>query len=416
MNKFIKLVSGFVLFSLVLIAAGCESQYLGGDRNTKWKKDLSYMQKALPKKHVNLFFKINGKKFNSEIDTLKNSVDNLNDDEIAADIYKLAASIGDSHTSAYRETSNVYPIEFYYFKEGIYVINTTNEYKKALYAKLIKINGKDIKNVQEAILPLIVNDNEGMIKKSVPKYLSNSAILHGIRVTTNANKATFTFEDSNRKTFDLNVNSIDKHKIGEKFIINEKYNSSYPLYMQKNNLNYWYKYLSDEKTLYFKYNKCQSDEDSDKSIEDFISQMLNFMNTHDTNKFVIDMRDNSGGSDKYMKPIIDWLKNKKLNDKNHLFVIVGRNTFSAAIVDTMLLKKDTKANFVGETTSGKSNHYGAVKEFELPNSKMEISYSTQFNKSSNDNSSTFTPDKIIELSIKDYINKKDPVLNYILKF
>ncbi|OAA86029.1 S41 family peptidase [Clostridium ljungdahlii] len=416
MNKFIKLVFGFVLFSFAIVTGGCESQYLGGDRNTKWEKDLSYMQKALPKKHVNLFFKTNEEKFNDEINTLKNSVDNLNDDEIAAGIYKVTASIGDSHTYAYRETLNTYPMEFYYFKEGIYVVNTTNEYKKALYAKLIKINGKDIKNVQEAILPLIVNDNEAMIKKNIPKYLSNPEILHGIKVTTNANKATFTFEDNNGKSFDLNVSPMDKHKIGQKFIINEKYDTSYPLYMQKSNLNYWYKYLSDEKTVYFKYNKCQSDEDSGKSIEDFIAQMLNFMNTHNTNKFVIDMRDNSGGSDKYIQPIIDWLKNKKLNNKNHIFVIVGRNTFSSAIVDAVLLKKDTNATFVGETTSGKPNHYGAVKEFELPNSKMKINYSTQFNKSSNDNSSTFTPDKIIELSIKDYTNKTDPVLNYILKF
>ncbi|QXE19880.1 S41 family peptidase [Clostridium sp. 001] len=416
MNKFIKLGFCFVLLFLSMVAVGCESQYLGGDRNTKWKKDLSYMQKALPRKHVNLFFKTNEEKFNDEINTLKNSVDNLNDDEIAASIYKITASIGDSHTSAYRETLNAYPMEFYYFKEGVYVVNTTNEYKKALYAKLIKINGKDMKNVQEAILPLIVNDNEAMIKKNIPKYLSNPEILHGIKVVSDTNKAVFTFEGSNGKTFNLNINPMDKHKIGEKFIVNEKYNSSYPLYMQKGNLNYWYKYLNDEKTVYFKYNKCQSDEDSGKSIEDFIAQMLNFMNTHNTNKFVIDMRDNSGGSDKYIKPIIDWLKNKKLNYKNHLFVIVGRNTFSSAIVDTVLLKKDTNATFVGEVTSGKPNHYGAVKEFELPNSKMKISYSTQFNKSSNDNSSTFTPDKIIEFSIKDYINKTDPVLNYILKF
>lgn len=215
-------------------------------------------------------------------------------------------------------------MEFYYFKEGIYVVNTTSEYKKALYAKLTKVNGKDIKSVEKAIVPLVVNDNEGMFKKSVPKYLSNPEILHGIKIINNTNKATFTFEDSNGKSFDLNVKPMDKHEIGQKFTINEKYDTSYPLYMQKGNLNYWYKYLSYENTVYFKYNKCQSDGDSDKSIEDFITQMLNFMNTHAVDKFVIDMRDNSGGSDKYIQPIINWLKNKKVNDKNHLFVIVWK--------------------------------------------------------------------------------------------
>lgn len=184
--------------------------------------------------------------------------------------------------------------------------------------------------------------------------------------------------------------------------------------MQKSNLNYWYKYISEEKTLYFKYNKCQEDDNS-KTIENFTADMLKFMDAHIIDKFVIDIRDNSGDSDQYINPIIDWIKNKKINNKAQFFVIVGRTTFSSAIINTITLKKDTNAIFMGEETSGKQNHYGSVKNFTLPNSKIKIQYSTQFNKVSEDNRNTFIPDKIIEISIKDYINKKDPILNYILK-
>lgn len=416
MNRFVRLVGCLLLICILSTALGCESEYLGGDRDTKWKKDLNYMQKALAKKHVNLFFKTDEKKFNEEIASLKNSVENLNDDEIIAGIYKIVSSVGDSHTSAYKETSTVYPIEFYYFKEGIYVINTTKEYKKSLYAKLVKVNGKDIKELEKDIMPLIVDENEGMIKKNIPKYLSNPLILHGIKATKEQDKVLFTFEDKDGKTFSLNVNAVDKSGISKQFIVNKEYDESYPLYMQKNNLNYWYKYLEDKKILYFKYNKCQNDDKAEKPIEDFITQMLNFMNTHDVNKFVIDMRDNPGGSDKYINPIIEWLKGKKINDKNHLFVIVGRNTFSSAMIDAVLLKQKAKPTFVGEIPSSKPNHYGAVKSFELPNSKIEISYSTQFNKISDDNSNTFIPDKVIDISIKDYIQKKDPVLDYVISY
>lgn len=142
MKRIIKINICFYLVFLILLATGCETQYLSGDRNTKWKKDLDYLQEALPKKHPNLFFKVNEEQFNKEIDDLKNSVDNLNDDEIIDGIYKIAASLGDGHTKIKRDFSKQYPMKFYYFKEGVYLINTIGEYKESLYSKLIKINGQ----------------------------------------------------------------------------------------------------------------------------------------------------------------------------------------------------------------------------------------------------------------------------------
>lgn len=414
MDKFTKTNFCFILIFLNIFFTGCESQYLGGDRNTKWIKDLNYMQKAIPKKHVNPFFKINQEKFNSELTSLKNSVYKLNDNQILSGIYKIVASIGDTHTSLYKKTSIIYPIQFYYFKEGIYVVNTLPEYKQALYTKLVKINGVDIETIQKNILPLIVNENSALIKKYIPKYLTNVEILHGLNITSSVKNALFTFENSQGDNFNLNINSLNNEDLHGKFIIKGTFDTSYPLYMQKSNLNYWYKYIAAEKTLYFKYNKCQEDNNS-KTIEDFTTDMLKFMGSHIVDKFVIDIRDNSGGSDKYITPIINWIKTKKINNKDHLFVIVGRTTFSSAILNAVTLRKETNATFIGEETSGKPNHYGSVKSFTLPNSKIEIQYSTQFNKISADNESTFIPDKIIEISIKDYLGKKDPILNYILK-
>ena len=147
MKKFINIIICFFLIFLVLLTTGCETQYLGGDRSDKWKKDLNYLQEALPKKHVNLFFNVSEAQFNKEIDDLKNSVDKLNDDEIADGMYKIVASVGDGHTKVTKQFSRLYPILFYYLKDGIYAIDYAREtYKEALNCKLIKINGQDIKD------------------------------------------------------------------------------------------------------------------------------------------------------------------------------------------------------------------------------------------------------------------------------
>ena len=414
MKRIIKINICFFLVFLMLLVTGCETQYLSGDRNSKWKKDLNYLQEALPKKHPNLFFKVSEEQFNKEIDDLKNSVDNLNDDEIIDGIYKITASVGDAHTKIKRDFSKQYPMEFYYFKDGVYVINTIDEYKEALYSKLIKINGQDIKSMEDKISPLIAKVNEQTIKKALPNYLTIPEILHGVKIVNNIDsEVSFTFENREGKTFDLNVNPLD-FKENIEFIISGEYDESYPLYMQNPTYNYWYKYLENDKTLYLKYNQCL-ESNKDGKISDFNNEILDFINNNSVDKFVIDMRDNGGGGQDQLDIIIQGIKNKEINDKNKFFVIVGRNTFSAAIGDVVKWRDETNATFIGQATSGKLNHYGQWSTFTLPNSNLTVQCSTMYVNNGEDESDSFMPDKIIEISIDDYVNKKDPVLDYVLK-
>jgi len=414
MKKIIRINICFFLVFIILLTTGCETQYLSSDRNSKWKKDLNYLQEALPKKHANLFFKVSEEQFNRQIDALRNSVDNLNDDEIIDGMYKIAASVGDGHTKIKRDFLKKYPLQFYYFKDGVYVINTIGEYKEALYSKLIKINGQDIKSIEDKISPLIAKENEQSIKKALPGYLSIPEIVHGVKIVDSIDgEVTFTFENREGKKFDLNVASIDS-KENIDYIINGEYDESYPLYMQNPTSNYWYKYLENDKTLYLKYNQCL-EINKDGKISDFNNEILDFINNNSVDKFVIDMRDNGGGGQDRLDAIIQGIKNNEINNKNKFFVIVGRNTFSAAIGDVVKWRKETNATFIGQETSGKLNHYGSWDTFALPNSKLTVQYSTMYVNNGDDESDSFIPDKTIEISIDDYVNKKDPILDYILK-
>ena len=415
MKRIIRINICFFLVFLILLTTGCETQYLSKDRNSKWKKDLDYLQEALPNKHANLFFKINEEQFNKDINALKNSVDNLNDDEIIDGIYKIVASVGDGHTKVQREFSKRYPVLLYYFKDGIYVVNVSDEYKEALYSKLIKINGQDMQSIKNKLEPLIPRENDETIKKVLPNYLYRPEILHGVRIIDDINsEVTFTFESRDGNIFDLNMKPLDSTESMNP-IVDSEYDESYPLYMQNPNYNYWYKYLGEDKTLYLKYNECKENNKSGK-IDDFNEEVLDFISNNEVDKFVIDMRDNSGGGENRLNTIIEGIKDKDINNKDKFFVIIGRGTFSAAIVDIVKWRQETKATFIGQPTSGKPNHYGSVTNFTLPNSKLTIQYSTIYARTGDDESDSFTPDKIIEISIDDYVNKKDPVLDYILKY
>lgn len=79
----------------------------------------------------------------------------------------------------------------------------------------------------------------------------------------------------------------------------------------------------------------------------------------------------------------------------------------------MDFKRLTNAVYVGEETAGKPNHFGEVKNFQLPASKLWVNYSTKYFKVTDEEVNTITPDVRIEMSFSDFIKGIDPVYEWI---
>jgi C-terminal processing protease CtpA/Prc len=99
-----------------------------------------------------------------------------------------------------------------------------------------------------------------------------------------------------------------------------------------------------------------------------------------------------------------------------VFAIIGKKTGSSAILNSMQLKRELGAIFIGKPTGGKPNHYGDVKYFGLPNSEISIQYSTKYFKVSEKNQLSIIPDIRVKDVSKDYFAGKDPVMKTILSY
>lgn len=83
------------------------------------------------------------------------------------------------------------------------------------------------------------------------------------------------------------------------------------------------------------------------------------------------MRWNNGGNTGLLPPLLRGLiKSEKVNRRDHLLVIVGRRTFSAAQNAATYIKRDTNAISVGEPTGSRPNFVGEEDTFTLPYSKL----------------------------------------------
>lgn len=403
------LVVSFIFSFLV----GCSNKYISksGDSLDMWQKDIDYLAEKLPKKHKNLFFKLTEEEFNNEINELKASLNSKNDDEIIMGIQKIIASAGDGHTSMNISSETIFPMELYWFEDGFYVINTSPEYKNIMYSKLKKINNEDIDSVIEKVSKIISHDNDEALKSQIPFRIEFSSVLYGLGIIDSTESAKFTFEDRSGEDIELEMKSANWDYFFEN-ILGKGKEGEPPLYMKNSDKYYWYEYFDDEKIVYFKYNLCR--EMKEKSFKDFSKELMDFINNNDVEKLVIDIRDNGGGSSPILDNFINDISKSKLNEEGKIYVVIGRKTFSSAVLNTISLKQKTKAYFVGEATGGKPNHYGEVKRFRLPNSKITVNYSTKHFINYEKDVETFVPDKVIELTVDDYIKNYDPVMQYIL--
>jgi len=108
--------------------------------------------------------------------------------------------------------------------------------------------------------------------------------------------------------------------------------------------------------------------------------LYEFIDSHPTDRLVIDMRQNGGGDFlKGRKHLIEPLERRPgLNQKGKLFVIMGRYTFSAAMVNAIDFRNETNALLVGEPAGERPNSYSENDEMTLPNSRLVVSYSTRY--------------------------------------
>src|SRR6185295_16525727 len=102
-----------------------------------------------------------------------------------------------------------------------------------------------------------------------------------------------------------------------------------PLYLRERAEPLRIEHLADQKTTYFWFGAVQNS--PHKSFKDTVNEVFESIEKNGDENLVIDMRFNGGGNTGLIRPLIQGLiKNDRINQRGHLWVIIGRNTFSAA--------------------------------------------------------------------------------------
>lgn len=410
-----------LLIIVLLLNLVCNSLTL---KQVDWTADIDFLATELPQKHYDFFTVKDKKEFLFGLDKIKSSSPKLTDIEVAIKLQQLIAGFGDSHTAVNYgqliDKNKMLPLHLYWFSDGLYILHTTQENMEILGHQIVSVNGVPLKTITDSLGTMTTKDNQAIIKNSIPKLLPLVQVLE-----------CFGFVKEQEIKFELkDLNGIKKThilKFAEMTRQNRKtYKPDSLALCYRNERTFFVDYYQAKDNVYYlQYNRCWSKElelqngntqNAEKmpSFKEFEERVFQTLANNRVDKLVFDMRFNGGGNSiqgtQFVEKLAKFLEN---NSKIKLYVVVGRNTFSSAILNAMDFKRLTNAVFVGEETSGKPNHFGEVKNFKLPSSGIRVDYSTKYFKRTDEKATTISPDIKLEPSFSDFARGIDPVYEWI---
>jgi hypothetical protein len=371
----------------------------------QWRDDIAYLARELPARHKNLFFHLSKADFDREVSQLSEAAATASDIEIRAGLTRLVASVGDLHTGIQAFKPWHFGLGFFEFPEGIYCTAARPEVGEAMAARVISVQGVPVEQVMERLRQFVPHENKMNVLALTPRLLGLPAALEAAGVPIENSAADFEMQRGGR-TFVLHVTVPGRYQE-----IRAPVDGAFatPLYESNRVSRYWFRYLEATRTLYVQYNVCA--EDPAKPFRQFSTEVAGAIAERHPARIVVDLRHNGGGDSRVVGPLVAVLKSQR---RVRVFAIIGRGTFSSGFMAARDLKHEAHATLVGEPTGQKPNSYGDLRTFELPNSKLVVSYSTKhFQLADHGDPPWYEPDRNIVLTAADFQAGRDPLMEWI---
>src|SRR5215469_2386325 len=357
-----KALAGLLIFS----SASAFAQAIPSLIPVLWTQDLRYFAKEIETKHRDPYHLTPKTRFDAEVLALETRIPSMKNYEVVVGLQRLAALVGDGHT--FVDTSKLYhrlPIEAFWFGHDLRVVRAAPEYKKAIGAKIVKVGSTPIAEVRSELQQLIPEgENQWFVMDKTAELITRIEPLAALRIIPYSDSASFTFENDSGGRFTLQLRAKPLGQSGPLDVLDDRA----PLPYRHPDAPFWFTYLSDSQTVYVDFRSYQGLETEARHLRELIAH-------HPVKRLIIDMRWNGGGD--YTKGrdylIYKIIYMRQLNRAGRLFVITGRRTFSAAMVNVTDFRRETEAIIVGEPTGARPNGYQENYWFTLPSSKLRVS-------------------------------------------
>ena len=393
-------------------------------RNQGLQFDLDYLVEEARRMHAGPTRPAFSPQFEAEASALRKSIPEMSDAQVLAAMTKLIAILSDGHSAIYGFRSDSpldvstkrLPLKFYRFPEGLFITDGSGEFSTHAGSKVVSFGELPSEEVMERLLEGRGLDNAMTWTWMGPQfYVGSMARLHAVDAAESTDSVRLTLETAKGEKNSVTIAGGEFENI-RKLRPSPAASGPIPMYLRNVDKNYWLKPLPENSALYFQFNQVRDMED--ESLASFSSRLHERLSSGEIRHLIIDVRHNNGGNNGLIRPLIRTLIAFELaSAENQIYVIMGRNTFSAAQNFINRVEAWTDALFVGEPSSSSPNFVGEETNLLLPYSRITGSISTRYwqDSSPGDERAWISPDILVVLSSKDYFANRDPAMEALLE-
>ena len=393
---------------------------LAPERVAGWRSDLEGLLATMEGIHPDLYHDAPKAELQGLVDDLKGKVATATDDELMVGVTRIVARVSakgrDSHTGLFPwNPSSSFPLHslplrLWVFPDGVHVIAALAPHVDLVGARLDTIAGRPIAELIRAIDPLVPRDNEATVRLLTPRFLLLPEVLHGLGLLDGVGPMPLGVTDATGAARTVTVGPIPM----------TDYNAwaggyglflpadAKVLYLSRMEEPLWWTRLADG-TLFVQYNRVEFLEPA------LLRDLVAAATAANVKRVVVDIRHNYGGEVRDLTPVVDALDTPKVDQPGRLFLITGRNTYSAACLFAAELQARAGVTIVGEPMGGSPNLWGDPDDIDLPWSGLAIGVSTMFELATtmDDVRLTIDPDLAVPLTFTDWAAGRDPALEKI---
>lgn len=416
-----------VLFGFVstLIAAISGCMTFGGAKETldpeidhRWREDIEVLFHDLPQRHTNLFTEISEEEYRQRVKDLDRRAMEMSAIELDIAIRRLLADVGDAHTNLSYSQASIFPLQFYQFEEGLYVVAAMTGYEEFLTARLVGISGTSVEVFYNTAREIIPHDNRSQLISTAPVYLMLPEITYGLGLTDSVDEITYRLQFPDGTGTAVTVPAVPVDSVSEFVSLDQRLReggADVPMSRRGGDTVYRFQPVPEHSALYVQYNACRIDESY--PMTQFVTDAFAVVETESVQTIIVDVRRNGGGDSRVLEPFIDALVEWRSVDggeARRLYVVIGRGTFSSAILNAIDLEQRAGAILVGEPSGGRPNHFGEIQALELPVMDRRLTYSTKFFRMYDDGDpEALMPDVSAPVSMGAFVQGRDPAIEAV---
>lgn len=384
-------------------------------RNEGWRHDIDYLAAEL--KRNNSSGAPIPEEFWRRQRELKASLPKLNDFQIVMGMSHMLNALDRGHTALWlgfpgaKVDFRPMPIHLYIFPEGIFITQGLQGYSDLAGAQVLAF---DKTSAAEAIRRMQTARSKESAMEDLwisPRMLEMPAVLKGLGITQQSDRAELTLKmpDGSKVIKTLNVIEMSEPN----FKLAPPPSVKPPLFLSKVKEVHWLEELPQHNAIYVQINNIMSDKD--ETMPQFGIRLRQVINETKPSSIIVDLRHNNGGNTFTYQEVLRTLTAFSTIEENKVYVLIGRNVYSAAANFCTDLERMVKPIFVGEPTSATGNQWGDESQFVLPYSRITGAFSGLRWQLSHpwDKRHSIVPDVPVQLTAKDYFQGNDPALDAI---